>query len=155
MPTTKQWRHRISFAKPPVCKPPPPPVPEDLCPQVVPYLDSFLVTSQLKADDGVGIHALTAETWLHRTFGDHWEGTSPAFYFIDPPPPITWDLQIFMDWNSVPCYNGWTYILTPTPGTSVHVGFWEILQNIPSLVPVHFVGQQFAIGAPGSVDAQC
>ena len=155
MGLAKQWRHKISFAKPPVCKPPPPDTDEVFCPQPTPYLDSFLCTSQIQVFDATSLHNIFAETWLHKFSPFNWIGQGPAFYKIDPPPPITWDLQIFLYYDGAFCYNDWTFLLTPSGGLGISQGNWLTHQNLPSLTPVHFVGEGFGIGNPGTVDAQC
>jgi hypothetical protein len=155
MGLAKQWRNKISFAKPPVCKPPPPPWPQDLCPQTQSYINSFLCTSQIQVFDTTSLHNIFAETWMHATSPFHWDGQGPAFYKIDPPPPITWDLSIHLFYGFVPCYNNWTFVLTPSGGLGISAGNWDVHQNLPSLTPVHFVGEGFSVGNAGTVDAQC
>lgn len=150
--TTRNWKRRVSMATPGVCKPPPHPI--GVCPGLDYYLENFLMTSQIQIIQGGGFHALVAETWMHRVTFAQWFGTGPAFYLIDPPPPIIWNIQIQLDYNAIPCYNTWTYIVEDSPPTVVGVGSWDRLQELPSLTPGFFVDGELSIGTPGTIQGQ-
>jgi hypothetical protein len=150
--STRNWRRKISMALPPVCKKPPNPL--GACPGLEYYLDNFLVTSQIEIFQGGGLHSIFAETYLQRVGFGAWTGIGPAFYKIDPPPPIQWTVTILLDYNLLPCFNTWTYVLEDSPPTTVGIGSWDREQKLPSLTPDFFVQGILSIGTDGTIAAQ-